>query len=127
MASINGPESSNNPVTTDVPALAVKSLVSPLNVTKRPATPAKSTHHKTKETVEDCKARKAAEGTSNSSWTKAVKVLAEAGKGPPGSQVTVLTVSMMINCVDGTVSSGTPMLIPVYDTMGRVVAMLQLP
>ena len=77
--------------------------------------------------MEDHKARKAAEGTSKSSKTKAVKVLAEAGKGPSRSQVTVLTGSMVINCVDGTVSSGTPMLVPVYDTRGRVVAMSHVP
>ena len=33
----------------------------------------------------------------------------------------------MINCVDGTVSSGPPMLIPVYNDTGRAVAMSQVP
>ena len=117
----------NSPAAREVPTVAVESLISPLNYTKRPATPAKSTLHKKKEMAEDCRARKAAEGTSKASKTKVVKVLAEAGKGPSGSQVTVLAGSVMINCVDGTVSSGTPMLVLVYDTTGRVVAMLQVP
>ena len=32
----------------------------------------------------------------------------------------------MINCVDGTVSSRTPILVPVYDLTGKVVAMSQV-
>ena len=71
--------------------------------------------------------RKAAEGTSKSSKTKAVKVLAEAGEGLSRSQVTVCAGSTMVNCVDGTVSSGTQMLVPVYNATGRVVAMSQVP
>ena len=70
---------SDIPVTRDVPAVAVESLVSPLNAMKRPVITAKSTHHKKKETVDDHKARKATEGTSMSSKTR-VKVLAETGK-----------------------------------------------
>ena len=40
--------------------------------------------------------------------------------------MTILTGSTVINCVDGTLSSGTPMLVPVYDATGRVVAMSQV-
>ena len=76
---------SNSPVTREVPTVAVESLVSPLNATKRPATPAKSTHHKKKEAAEDHKARKFAKGTSKYSKSKVAKVLAEAGKGLPGN------------------------------------------
>ena len=59
----------DSPTTRDVLAVAVESLVPPLNATERPATPAKFTHHEKKETVDDLKARKAAEGTSKSSET----------------------------------------------------------
>ena len=118
-----GPDS---PAARDIPVVAVESLVSPLNATERPAIPAKSTHHKKKETADDCKARKAAEGTPKSSKTKA-KVFAETGKGPSWNWVTILSGSTVINCVDGTVPSGTPMLVLVYNTMGRIVAMLQVP
>ena len=97
-----------------------------LNATKRPTTPAKSTHHKKKETAEDHKARQAVEDTSKSSKTKAAKVLAEASKGLSGSQVTVSTGSTVVNCIDGIVSSGIPMLVPVYDGTGRVVAMSEV-
>ena len=72
---------SDSPAARDVCAVAVESLVSPLNATKRPVTPGKSTHHKKKGTTDDHKARKAAEGTSKFSKTKA-KILAETGKGP---------------------------------------------
>ena len=65
----------NSPVSRDVPTVAVETLVSLLNVTERSTTPVKSTHHEKKETVEDCKARKAAEATSKSSKTKAMKLL----------------------------------------------------
>ena len=45
---------SNSPVIREVPTVAMESLISPLNATERPATPAKSTHHKKKETTKDC-------------------------------------------------------------------------
>ena len=115
----------DSPAARDIPAVAVESHVSPLTVTKRPATPAKSTHHKKKETADDCKARKATEGTSKTSKTKA-KVLAEKGEGPSGSWVTISTGSTVINCNDGTVYLGTLMLVLVYEAMGRIVAMLQV-
>ena len=38
----------NSQTTRDVAAVAVESLASPLNITKRPTIPAKSTHHKEK-------------------------------------------------------------------------------
>ena len=78
--------SSNSPATREVPTVAAESLVSPLTATKRPGTPAKPTCHKKKEIVEDCKAKKAAEGTSMSSKTKVAKVLAEAGEGHLGAE-----------------------------------------
>ena len=59
---------SNSPVTKEVPSVAVESLVfSPKNATERPVSPARSTCHKKKETVKDCKAMKDAEATSKSS------------------------------------------------------------
>ena len=76
---------SDSPVDRDVPAVAVESLLSPLNATERPEILAKPTHYKKKETVDDFKARKAAEGTSMSSKTK-VKVLAEKGEGLSGAK-----------------------------------------
>ena len=66
-----------------------------INATERPATPAKSTHHKKKETADYNKARKAAAGTYKSSKTQA-KVLAETGKGPSRSRVTIVTGSRVI-------------------------------
>ena len=117
---------SDSPVTRDVPAVAVEILVSPLNATEWPATQARSTHHKKEETADDQKSSKAAEGTSKSSKTK-VKVLAGTGKGPSRTWVTVSTGSMVINCTDGTVSSGAQMLVLIYNAMGRIVAMLQMP
>ena len=33
----------------------------------------------------------------------------------------------VINCIDGTVSSGTPMLVPVYDATAKIVAMSEVP
>ena len=62
---------SDSPAARDVSAVAMESLVSPLNATKRPVTPAKSTHYKKNETADDHKARKAVVATSKSSKTKA--------------------------------------------------------
>ena len=72
---------SNSPATREITTVAVEKVVSPHNATEKPVAQAKSTDHKKKETAEDCKARRAAEGTSKSSKTKAVKTLAEAGEG----------------------------------------------
>ena len=77
--------------------------------------------------MEDCKAREAAEATLKSSKTMVEKVLLEAGKGLSGSYVTVSTGSTVINCIDGTMSSRALMLVPVYITTGRVVAMSHVP
>ena len=121
------PEHSNSPLTRVVPTVAVESLVPPHNSFKWPMTPAELTQHKKKETAEDCKARKTAEATTKSSKTKVANVLSEADSGLAGSQVTVSVGSTVINCIDGTVSLGTPILGPVSDSTGKVVAMLQLP
>ena len=51
----------------------------------------------------------------------------EEGNGLTGSSITVSTGSMVINCTDGSVSPGTAMLIPVYDSTGKIVALSQVP
>ena len=76
---------SNSPVTREIPTVAAESLVSHLNATERTATPAKSFHHKKKETAEEHKDREADEATSKSSKTKAAKDLSEADQGLLGS------------------------------------------
>ena len=62
-----------------------------------------------------------------SAKAKAVKPLPEAGNGLTGSQVTVSTGFMVINCTDGSVSSGIPMLVIAYNFTGKIVAMSQVP
>ena len=62
-----------------------------------------------------------------SAKTKVAKPLSEAGDGPTGSQVTLSTGSKVINYTDESVSSGTLMLVPVYDYTGKTAAMSQVP
>ena len=51
---------SNSPVFSEGSTVGVENTFSSLITTEQPTTPAKSTQHKKKETVEDCKAWKAA-------------------------------------------------------------------
>ena len=80
-----------------------------------------------KETAEECKARKAAKAAMKSTKTKAVKPLPEADDRLTGSLVTISTGSMVINCTDGSISLGTPSLVPVYEPTGKIVIMSQVP
>ena len=118
---------SNSPVTREASTVVIECLVSPLTATDLPTTQVKSTLHKKKERVEDCKTRKAIVATTNSAMTNTVKVLPKVGDRLTGICVTVSAGSTMINCIDGTVSLVTPILVPVYNSTGKVVAMLQVP
>ena len=89
------------------------------------ATPAKFTHHKKKETVEDCKTRKANGGHLKVFQDQYSECLGRSRQWAVW-ELSVSIVSMVINCVDETGSSGSPMLVPVYNAKGKVVAMLQV-
>ena len=67
------------------------------------------------------------EVTTESGKNKAEQPLPEAGNRPTGSQVTMSTGSMVINCTDGLVSLGTSILVQVYGPTWKIVAMSQVP
>ena len=113
----------NSPVSREASTVAMESLVCPLIATEWPTTPAKSAWHKKKDTAEDHKAIKAAKISMKSTKAKTSKTLPETGDGPTGSQATMSTGSTVINCTDGLVSWGTPLLVSVYDPTGKIVAM----
>ena len=118
----------NSPASREASIVAVESLVFSLITAEWPMTPAKSTQQKKKETVEDGKAKKVTEATmKQSAKTKAVKPMPKAGDGLTWSQVIVSIGSTVINCTDGSVSCGTPMLVLVYDSKGITVDMSQVP
>ena len=62
-----------------------------------------------------------------SAKSKAVKPLLEAVDRITGSQVTMSMGSVVIDCANGDLSFGTPILVPVYDTKGNIVAVSQVP
>ena len=101
------PIGSNSPASREASTVDVESLVFPLIATEQPMPPVKSTLHK-----EKFKARKATKAAMKQpAVMKAVNPLAKAADELTGSQVTVSTGSMVINCVYWLVISGT--LIPV--------------
>ena len=76
--------------------------------------------------MEDCKARKTAKATTKqSAKTKAAKPLPEAGASLTRSWIIVSTGSMVINCTDGLFSLGTSMLVLVYNSTEKIVAMAE--
>ena len=108
--------------------MVVKSLGSPLIATKSPTSPVKSTHHKKKESAEDFKGWKTTKApTKQTAKTKAVKPLSGVVDRLTRNWVKISTSCMVIDCTNGTVSSGTPMLVLVYDMKIHEVAMSQVP
>ena len=101
--------------------MTLESIAYSLIATEGPASPVKSTHHEEKESVGDSKSQKATEGTmKQSTKTKSVKPLLEAVDGLTGSWVRMSRGCMVRDCTNKPVSSGTTMLVSVYDTKGTL-------
>ena len=57
---------------------------------------------------------------------KSMRSQLEVMDGPARSQLTTSEGAMVIDCIIGAVSFGTPMFLPMYDSKGDIIAMSQV-